>query len=339
MIASQLNLFVGLLLLAQPQTGQGSIGGLVLDTTRGEAPAGSADVLLRIKVDGEFVAVAQTTADQDGRFVFEGLPLDQGLVYLPGATRDGIHYPGRRILLSVDQPRADVVLKVQDTITEPSPLVVLDWDLILDPAPGSLRVTETLVIDNPEPKTYVGQIPDGGAEPVTLHLGISADFERVTFSKEFYGRQFSIINGKLVTGIPWTPGRHELRYSYVLRNEGRYRVWTRPVDLPCRHVRLTVRTTDPDRLSCNLGASSPGHDGTVTFESNNQELPAGYTIRVELSRLPVSAMVYARWVILALLTLAIAVSGLVMTRRRHGDHQSEATRGLHRPRRKSKVRA
>ena len=198
-------------------------------------------------------------------------------MYLPGANRDGIHYPGPRILLSADQPSADVVLKVQDAITEPNPLVIRDWDLVLDPEPGALRVTETMVIENPEPTTYVGQIPDGGAEPVTLQLGISSDFERVTFSKEFYGRQFALINGKLVTDIPWTPGQRELQFSYVLRNDGRHRVWTRPLDLPCRHVRLTVRTADPDGVSCNLGAMSSGHDGTVTFESNDRVLPAGYT--------------------------------------------------------------
>ncbi|HKI18121.1 MAG TPA: hypothetical protein VKA15_09580, partial [Isosphaeraceae bacterium] len=104
MIASQLNLVVGMLLLAQPQTGEGSIGGLVLNTSRGEAPVESADVLLRVRIDGEFVAVARATADRDGRFRFEGLPLDQGLVYLPGANRDGVHYSGTRILLSADQP-------------------------------------------------------------------------------------------------------------------------------------------------------------------------------------------------------------------------------------------
>jgi hypothetical protein len=336
-IASQLNLIMGMLLLAQPQMGEGSIGGIVLNTSRENAPEGSAEVFLQVKIDGEFVAVDRATTDRGGRFLFEGVPLDQGLVYLPGATRDGIHYPGPRILLSADQPRADVVLRVQNAITEPNPLVVRDWDLVLEPQPGALRVTETMVIENPKSKTYVGQIPDGGAEPITLQLGIPSDFERVTFSKEFFGRQFALINGKLVTAVPWTPGRRELQYSYVLRNDERHRVWTRPLDLPCRHVRLTVRTTDPDGVSCTLGTRSSGNDGTVIFESSDRELPAGRTITVELSRLPVSMMAYARWVILALLIVAIAASSLVIKRRRHVKDRTDAGRGLHRPRRKSRA--
>ena len=230
-------------------------------------------------------------------------------------------------------------MKVQDAITEPNPLVIRDCDLVLHPQPGALRVTETMVIENPEPKTYVGQIPEGGVDPITLQLGIASDFERVTFTKEFYGRQFALVNGKLVTGVPWTPGHRELQYSYVLRNDEQRRVWKRPLDLPCRHVRLSVRTADRDGVSCNLGTRSSGHDGTVTYESNSRELPAGYTIEVKLSRLPVPLMVYARWVILALLMLAIAASSLVMKRRRHVSGRSVATRGLHRPRRKARMRA
>lgn len=339
MITSQLYLVIGILLLAQPQTAEGSIRGVVLNTSRAEAPVGSADVVLQVRIDGEFVAVAGATADRDGRFLFDGLPLDEGLVYLPGASREGVHYAGPKILLSADRPSVDVVLKVQDAITEPNPLVIRDWNLVLGPEPGALRVTETMVIENPQPATYVGQIPDGGAEPVTLQLGISSDFERVTFSKEFYGRHFALINGKLVTDIPWTPGQRELQFSYVLRNNGRQRVWTRPLDLPCGHVRLTVHTADPDGVLCNLGASSSGHDGTVTFESNGQVLPAGYIIQVELSHLPVSVMAYVRWVILTVLTLVIAGSCLVMTRRRRGNDQSEAKRSLRRPPRKARAHA
>ena len=84
------------------------------------------------------------------------------------------------------------------------------------------------MIENPEPRTYVGRNPEGHADSVTLQLGIASDFERVTFNKEFYGRQFALISGKLVTSVPWTPGRHELQFSYVVRNDGRHRVWTRP---------------------------------------------------------------------------------------------------------------
>jgi hypothetical protein len=338
-IASRISLVVGLLMLAQTPAGAGSIGGRVVNSTRGESPVGAAEVLLQIRVDGEFVVVARTTADSDGRFLFEGLPVDQGLLYLPGSTRDGIHYPGPRLALSPDRPSAQVVLKIRETIAEPNPLVLRDYDLVLQPEPGALRVTETMVIENPEPATYVGRNPHGGVEPVTLQLGIPADFERVTFDKEFYGRGFSLINEKLVTGIPWTPGQRELRFTYILRNDGRQRLWSRPLDLPCRHVRLTVRTEAPEGVSCNLAASSRREDGGVVVDSQGRELPAGFTIRVELSRLPVSVMAYARWVVLAALALVIAGSCLVMRHHRCALARREPVKPPHRRSRKARVRA
>jgi hypothetical protein len=335
-IASSLSLIIGALLLAQPQSDAGSIGGLVVNSFRDNSTEGSAEVVLRVELDGEFVVVEQTTADRDGRFRFEGLPLDQGLVYLPGANRDGVHYPGPRIRLSKDRPNADVVLRVQETIAEPNPLVIRDWELLLVIEPGVLRVTENLVIENPEPRTYVGRTPEGGAEPVTLQLGISPDFERVTFDKEYFGRQFALIGEKLATDLPWTPGRHQLGFTYVLRNDGRRRIWTRPLDLPCQHVRLTVHTSDADAVSCNLGASPSRAEGTLTFDSNERELQPGFVIQVELSRLPVSVMIYARWIILAALALMIAGTLVLLKRRGRSRSRETATRVVGHPRRKSR---
>jgi hypothetical protein len=314
-VANGIGLVVGLALVAQGYPDAGSIRGLVVNSSRGDAPAGSAEVVLRVKLDGDFLVAARTTADPDGRFVFEGLPVDPALIYLAGAHRDGVVYPGRRIRLSPEQPQAHDVVKVQEAITEPNPLVLRDYTVVLEPQPGALRVTETLVIENPEPSTYVGRKPHPEAQPVTLRLGIPAEFERVTFRDEFHGRQFSLINERLVTGLPWTPGRRELQFAYVLRNDGRHRLWTRPLDLPCDRVSVTVRTIDPEGVSCNLRGPAHIEDGAVTFAGGPGALAAGHEIRVELSRLPVPVLARARWVALGALALAIAGSCLILMRR------------------------
>ena len=67
---------------------EGSIGGLVRNGSRAEAPAGSVDVLLRARrLGGDFEVVARTISDPQGHFLFEGLPIDQEVQYLPGAAR------------------------------------------------------------------------------------------------------------------------------------------------------------------------------------------------------------------------------------------------------------
>ena len=129
-----------------------------------------------------------------------------------------------------------------------------------------LRVTESMLIDNPGTACYVGQAAGEDAAPVTLQLAIPANFAQVTFAGEFFGRRFSLTGGKLVTGVPWPPGQRELRFSYVLANAERHRVWQRPLDLPSSGVRVSVRTGRPDRQN-PIPTASPGWKTTGSRSS------------------------------------------------------------------------
>ena len=141
-----------------------------------------------------------------------------------------------------------------------------------------------------------------------MRLAIPEDFDRTTFHKEFFGRRFVLVNDRLVTGVPWPPGRRELRFTYVIANDKRQRVWRRPLDLPCDEVHLTVQGVGADEVVCNLSPSGSTHQGAVSFASKGTVLPAGHEIRLELGHLPVPVMTYARWVALALLSGLIAIA-------------------------------
>ena len=305
----------------------GSIGGHVINATRGGEPVAGTEVLLQARSDEGFEVIARAVTESQGRFLFEGVPLDEGLIYLVGATQDGISNPSPRSVLSPERPDAQIVLTVHEATSGKNPLLIRDYLVQLTPEPGALRVTETLWIENPLPLTYRGPDPgDAGApERETLQLRISPAFERVTFHKEFYGRQFSIRNGKLVTGIPWTPGVRELTFTYVLRNDSSKLVWTRPLDLPCRRVRVSVRTDRPEGVRCNLGGPpTQGRDGSLTFVSEGGLLPLEYPIEVELGPVPVDLMAHARWVILAVLLLAIGGTCLILAKRKRAANRRVA---------------
>ncbi|NQT41647.1 MAG: carboxypeptidase regulatory-like domain-containing protein [Planctomycetes bacterium] len=297
----------------------GAIRGVVVNASQGNTPVGRAEVMLRVSQDGRLVPLATTTTDAEGRFAFVYLPVDPRHEYLPGANRDGVHYPGQRVQLVSQRPQAAVTLAVHDSIAHPSPLVVRRHEIVICPQPGVLRVTETLLVANPSLRSYVGRAGEDEAGPVTLRLSIPSDFERTTFQKEFFGRRFSLADGQLVTTIPWTPGERELKFTYVLRNTERRRVWLRPLDLPCSDVCVRVRTTKPEEITCNLPTTDIHHDGDLTelvFQSSGQDLPAGHVLQVELGQLPVAWMVYGRWLALAILLLLIAAASVVRIRRR-----------------------
>ena len=317
-MTSTIILVAVLAMQAQATPVAGSISGVVVNASQEMKPVGGAEVVLRVKLEGQFVIAAEGLADEQGRFEFDNIPADADYVYLPGANRDGIHYPGARVTLSPQQPQAHVKLAIRETVAAPNPLVLRRHEIEIFPETDALRVTETLLIENPSTQTYVGQPAKEGGRATTLSLAIPADFRRVTFQTEFYGQNFTLFEERLVTDIPWTPGERELAFTYVLPNDDRYRIWQRPLDLPCDYLRIEICTDEPDEISCNLPRAAAASEGTVTFESTGQTLPADYQVRLQLGRRPVTLATFGRWLALAVLTgLVIATSLTGILRRKH----------------------
>jgi hypothetical protein len=198
-------------------------------------------------------------------------------------------------------------------VAEPSPLIARRHDIMLRADTGILKVTESIVVANPTLRSYVGRASDEGQAPVTLRLAIPPNFEQVTFDKEFFGRQFRLVGQMLETDIPWTPGEREVRFTYLLPLERRHWIFKRPLDLPCSHVCVSVPREDIKQVSANLPPTSAAADtGEVVFESNGTTLPAGHIIELQLGRLPVSFMMYARWTALAVLAILVLGVGVWM---------------------------
>jgi hypothetical protein len=293
----------------------GVIEGVVVRAA-GQTPVPDAEVVLRAKLRGEVLLAAETVTNAQGKFRFERLPIAPECVYIPGANRGGVHYPGPNVRLTSLCRRAEVKLAVYDAVTFPNPLVVRRHAIALEPRPGVVQVTESMLIDNPTAACYVGQSVGENAEPVTLQLAIPDDFERVTFPNEFFGRRFSLVGGRLVTGIPWPPGGRELRFTYVLPNLQGHYVWRRPLDLPTAQVRVSIHTDSPPQATCNLDPAPRQNRREIVFESRQRTLEAGYLLRVELGHLPVSPMRYAPCGAMAALAGLIVLTSLVMVRSR-----------------------
>lgn len=302
----------------------GSIRGQVVNASRDEVPVGGAEIVLRVMLEGQFVIAAEGAADADGYFVFDNLPADPNYIYLPGANHQGVHYPSTRVRLSPRQPHAQVKVPIHETVREPNPLVLRRHEITIDSASDAVRVREKLVIDNDSQRTYVGQPAHEGGRAATLRLAIPANFRRVTFEQEFYGRQFTLIDQQLVTDIPWTPGQRELTFSYVLPNEDRNRVWQRRLDLPCQQLRIEVRTDAPEQVSANLGVTPIHTEHGLLLESTGETLPAGHLLRVQLEAAPFSLASHGRWLALTLLLGLVGITGYRWVRGHRATRMAES---------------
>ncbi|MFV1969333.1 MAG: hypothetical protein ACC628_28260 [Pirellulaceae bacterium] len=302
---------------SQPDALEGTLSGIVVNMSNDSLPAGGTEIILRARMEGSLVPVAQTVADAQGRFRFEHLPIGGDSLYLAGANSDGVHYPGPRVQLTQQRPEVAVKLEVYDAVSEPSPLKITRYEIVIHPKPGALNVTESMIVENSSTTSYVGRPAHKGGSPVTLRLAIPPDFDRTTFNKEFFGRRFLWIKEKLTTGVPWPPGKRELKFSYVLANDSSHRIWRRPLDLPCRSIRLIVETDNPEEVSCSLGPAERVENGRVIFQSTATTLPPGQVIQLELGLLPVRWITYGRWIALLALGMVISAASLATLRRRN----------------------
>jgi hypothetical protein len=271
----------------------GSIEGFVVDGSHGGKPLEGAQVVLRAGAEGELVPVAKTTTDRLGRFVFEGLPLESDLIYVPGADRDGVHYPSKRVQLATSNRNVQTRILAFAAVRTPRPLQTVRHDIDVIIEPFAAKVTERLLIANRTETTYIGQ-PMADRQGPTLRLSIPEDFDRVTFSKEFYGRRFQIIDHRPVTDIPWPPGERELEFTYCIPLEKLKGQFHRQLDLPSSKIRLCVRGERCESVSCNLPRLSQGAD-RVLFESVQKTLPTGFLIELEFGGKPFHWTAWARW--------------------------------------------
>ncbi|MHB8900638.1 MAG: hypothetical protein ACYC6Y_17955 [Thermoguttaceae bacterium] len=293
----------------------GYLGGVVVRARSGKAAAG-AEVVLCVGKAGDFIPAAKTTTDENGKFLFEALPVTPQIVYRPGANWKGIHYPGPLTQLLPSRSTIGVKLTVNETVAEPDPLVLRRHEITLRPRPGALEVSELLVIDNPTRDCYVGKAGDDGGEPETFCVHLPKGFERVTFADEFYGARFSVTDERLATGIPWMPGQEELRFSYVLRNGKRLPSWRRSLDMPCRDVTVRVLTEQPKDVTSSPEAERREEPGAVVFHYGGAELEAGRELRVDLEQAGVSPLAYGKWMAASALAVLVVVAVVRRVRRR-----------------------
>ena len=276
----------------------------MVNGSKGRSPLAGAKVVLR-QPHGAWVAAAETTTDDQGRFRFEQIPVSNDVIYLPGANHEGIHYPGQRVTIDGRQPVRAQRVVVYETVADASPLIATRHEIDIRPEAGVLVVSETIMVANPSLHSYVGSDNTDGQPSATLRLSIPPEFDKVTFEKEFFGRQFHLNKERLETQIPWTPGQRELKFTYRLPLEHRHWLFRRPLDLLTEQLRVTVSSGEIEDVACNFPAARILQDEAVVFDCESAELPAGHTIELQFGNLPVSWTTYARWIASAALVLLV----------------------------------
>ncbi|MBI4492127.1 MAG: hypothetical protein HY690_04980 [Chloroflexi bacterium] len=266
---------------------QGVVEGRVANGTAGAGPAAGARVTLYAARDQAKVAEQSQEVDAQGRFRFEGLDADPGLVYVLVAEYQGVVYPHLQLLRLSEQPSVTVEPRVYETTQDARDIAFERVTMLV----GSVDATEALVmemgtISNAGDRTYVGD--DQGV----LRLHAPAGATDLEAQAGLFDDDVQPDGDGLVTRRPVPPGSQQLvvRYSVPIRGSA--------VDLSKR-LDYTVGSFILLVPEGGLQASSPQllQEGGAPQELgggrflvySGQNLAAGSQLAIRLSGLPSTA--------------------------------------------------
>jgi hypothetical protein len=147
-------------------------------------------------------------------------------------------------------------------------------------------------------------------------LSLPPGFDKITFDKEFNGRNFLLHDGELLSDLPWPPGDREIRYRYRLPAEHGARAVRRVLDLPTQQAVVVIRGKPQADVTCSLAATAAEQGGTLVYASNGGEFSAGDAIEMQIGALPITFDAYARWGAAALLGALVVAAAVMAFRRR-----------------------
>jgi mono/diheme cytochrome c family protein len=200
--------------VAAAPVGFGTVRGLVSNASGGEVPA-NLTVTLQGYDHMTPVFTTTTTTQADGSYVFEGVELPAGRIFLTLVDYNGATYGSDIGQLQAGQTELELPISIFETTSATDDLRIDRLHLFMDfEEPEQLRVVELYIISNNGESTVV---PDKTGKPV-LNFTLPAEATNLEFQDgELGGKYVQTENGFGDVGaIRPGAGAYQVLYSYLL---------------------------------------------------------------------------------------------------------------------------
>lgn len=271
--------------------GPGTIEGQVVQGSVGGGPF-SGPVTLEAFAGNRPLGTFEQSVAEDGRFRFDNLPVESGLVYLLTATYNNVRYAsaplafaGEIASLGPASPtpaplaegerntliRAD--LPIYEVTQDLSGLRGDRVNLIVEQAPGALLIGQLFFLGNQGDRAVVGRTVEGVPVPVTVALPIPAGAQEIGFQDGDLGEEYWRVGDRIYDTRPVVPGEfsRQIFVRYRLPFEGR------SVDLaqlmPFPVPELNVLVAELPNLQSQIGLS----EGEMIFVGRQNLQGAEYS--------------------------------------------------------------
>lgn len=195
--------------------------------TEGATTPAGAKAQVHLFANGEQFGTLEALLDDQATATLEGIPLKEGIRPLISVEFAGVTYQQAGPLMNRANPNASVDVQVFGVTEQAPSWRVASRQIMLTPDEGKLIVSESVIIDNPANRTWLGGNIASNGKQTTIELGLPAGAQDIILVAGFHDWCCTTFeNAILAVQMPLMPGKKQHRFSYTLAmDEGR-------VDLP-----------------------------------------------------------------------------------------------------------
>ncbi|USN99292.1 MAG: hypothetical protein H6810_01035 [Phycisphaeraceae bacterium] len=203
---------------AMPAAGPTASGNLAIRAipgTRDAAIPAGAKVLVTLFHQGRPVRQLDATLDDTGLAVLSDVPVVAALTPVVQVEYSGVTYQDTGPEMTPEHPDSSVQVTVFETTNAKPAWRVVSRQVLVTPSPGRVSVSETVYVDNPSDKTWLGDKPASNGKTTTVDLSLPERAENVTLGGGFHGWCCTTFEGgTLAVQMPLMPGKYVYQFTY-----------------------------------------------------------------------------------------------------------------------------
>jgi hypothetical protein len=267
---------------------QGTLAIRAIQGTKGAPEVGVAEIAVILFHRNQPVWQMTSSLDDHGVAVINTIPVVMAVRPVVRVKYGGVLYQDSAPEMDPDHREASVNVTVYQTTDEAPVWHVAMRHLVATRADNMINVSETVVVENPSDKTWLGAPPDARDRRATVVLALPENTTDVQLETGFFGWSDTAFAARnLIVQMPLMPGKTTYRYSYrVPVTGGTVRICIAAPGAPIDHAMFMIpddATTAEPILATPSGAEAVGQARVRVFSAS--AVPPGQDAGIVLSGL------------------------------------------------------